>query len=149
MDWDALDFVVFGALIAAVAVTYRLALRWTGNTAYRIAVGVALAGAFLLVWVNGAVGIIGAAGNDANMMFLGVLGIGVIGAFTGRFQAHGMARALYATALAQVVVGVIALAGGLGAEGAAWPRDILFATGFFVALWLLSGWLFRKAGTAG
>jgi hypothetical protein len=108
VDWDVLDFVVFGALIAAVAVTYRLAMRWTGDSAYRFAVGVALAGAFLLVWVNGAVGIIGASGNDANMMFFGVLGIGVIGAFMGRFQAHGMARALCATALAQVLDGVIA-----------------------------------------
>ena len=149
MDWDILDFAVFGALVAAVVVTYRLALRWTGNTAYRFAVGVALAGAFLLVWVNGAVGIIGASGNDANMMFFGVLGIGVIGAFVGRFQARGMARALCATALAQVLIGVIALAGGLGADGAAWPRDILFVTGFFVGLWLLSAWLFRKAGKTG
>lgn len=149
MDWDALDFAVFGALIAGVAIAYTLAVRWTGNTAYRLAVGVVLAATFLLVWVNGAVGVIGAAGNDANMMFIGVIGIAIIGAFIGRFQAQGMARAMYAAAAVQILVGVIALAGGLGANGAAWPRDVLFATGFFVFLWLFSAWLFQKAGKAG
>jgi len=149
VDWDALDFVVFGALIASVGIAYTLALRWTGNTAYRLAVAVVLAATFLLVWVNGAVGVIGAAGNDANMMFIGVVGIAFIGAFIGRFQAHGMARAMHAAAAAQILVGVIALAGGLGAEGAAWPGDVLFATVFFVFLWLFSAWLFQKAGKVG
>lgn len=33
--------------------------RMTSNTAYRIAAGVALAAALILVWMNGAVGVIG------------------------------------------------------------------------------------------
>ena len=45
------------------------------NTAYRWAVGVALAAAFILFWVNGAVGIIGADGDDANSMYYGVLAV--------------------------------------------------------------------------
>ena len=39
-------------------------MRKTGDAAYRTAVGVALAAAFLLIWVNGAVGIIGSENND-------------------------------------------------------------------------------------
>ena len=87
MDWDVVDFTVFGAMLLGVGVIYTLARRSTANTAYRVAVGVALAAAFILIWVNGAVGIIGDPNNDANMMYFGVLAIGTIGAFIARFPA--------------------------------------------------------------
>ena len=48
-----------GAMLAAACGTYELAAWMTGNRAYRAAVGVAVAAAFLLVWINLAVGIIG------------------------------------------------------------------------------------------
>ena len=102
--WDVADFAIFGALLLGAGVTYELAARMTGNTTYRFAVGLALAAAFILVWVNGAVGIIGSEDNDANLMYGGVLGVGVIGAVIARFRPHGMARALFATALAQASV---------------------------------------------
>ena len=117
----------------------------TDNTAYRSAVGVAVTAAFFLVWVNGAVGIIGNESNDANMMYFGVLAVGFIGAIIARFQPNGMARAMFATALAQALVPVIAVLAGLGSTGSMWPWDILIATGFFAALWIISAWLFRKA----
>ncbi len=145
MDWDAVDFAFFIALLVGVGVVYTLAVRKTDNTAYRSAVGVAIAAAFILVWVNGAVGIIGDEGNDANMMYFGVLAVGIIGAIIARFQPHGMARALFATALAHALVALIALIAGFGSTGPIWPWDILILTGFFAALWLLSAWLFRKA----
>jgi len=34
---------------------------------------------------------------------------------------------------------------GLGSTAPIWPKDILLLNGFFVALWLLSALLFRKA----
>jgi len=145
MDWDVLDFAVFFGLLAGVGVTYTLAVRKSGKTAYRFAAGVALAATFFLVWVNGAVGIIGNEANDANMMFFGVLAVALIGAIVARFEPQGLARALFATALAQVLVAVIALIAGLGSTDASWPWDILVLTGFFAALWLLSAWLFGKA----
>jgi len=42
------------------------------------------------------------------LMYIGVLAVGIIGALIARFQPHGMARALFATALAQMLVAVIA-----------------------------------------
>jgi hypothetical protein len=143
--WGVADFAIFGALLVGAGVTFELAVRMTGNTAYRSAVGVALAAAFALVWVNGAVGIIGDEGNDANLMYGGVLAVGILGAIIARFQPHGMARALFATALAQALVAVIALITGLGSTGPTWPQDILILTGIFAALWLTSAWLFRTA----
>ena len=145
MSWDALDFVVLGALLAGVGVAYWMARRMSDNVAYRAGVGIALLAAFLLIWVNGAVGIIGSEDNDANLMFFGVLAVGFLGAVFARFQLTGMMRAMYATAIAQVSVAVIAVTAGLGSSGPIWPKDILVFSGFFTALWLLSALAFRKA----
>jgi hypothetical protein len=135
--WDLADFAIFGAMLFVACGTYELAARMTGNNAYRAAVGVALVAAFILVWMNLAVGIIGNEDDPANLMYGGVLAVGIIGAIIARFQPHGMARALVGTALAQALVAVIALIAGLG--------NTLILTGFFVALWLTSARLFRKA----
>ncbi len=143
--WDMNDFIFFGALLVGVGVAFELAVRKTENAAYRCAVGVALAAVFILSGVNGAVGIIGTENDIANLMYGGVLAVGIIGAIIARFKPHGMARALFATALAQALVAVIALIAGFGYTGPIWPLDILMATGFFTALWLISAWLFRKA----
>ncbi len=145
MAWDLFDFAVAGALLGAVGVTYALAARKTGSTAYRFAVGIALAAALLLVWVNAAVGVIGTPHDDANLMYGGVLAIGVLGVIVARFQPRGMARALCWTALAQAVVAGIALIAGWGSSGPTWPWDVVGLNGFFTALWLLSAWLFRHA----
>jgi hypothetical protein len=56
-----------------------------------------------------------------------------------------MARALFATALAQALVAVIALTFGLGSEWSR-PAEILGVTGLFVALFVGSALLFRHAG---
>ena len=143
--WDETDFAVMGAMLFGACGAYELAARTTRNIAYRSAVGVAVVAAFILIWMNLAVGIIGSEDNPANLMYGGVLAVALLGALLVRFRPHGMARALAATALAQVLVGVIALIAGLGSTGANWPRVIVVLTGFFAALWLISAWLFRKA----
>ena len=145
VDWKAADFVVFGAMLAGVGVTFELAAAYTGNTMYRIAVGVAVVSAFVLVFVNLAVGVIGTENNTANLMYGGVLAVGVIGAVVARFQPGGMAQAMIATAVAQALVAAIALIARFGSTGPAWPLDILMFTGALTSMWLLSAWLFRKA----
>jgi hypothetical protein len=106
------------------------------NSAYRVAVGIAVAAALLVVWMHGAV----ATEDDSpGLLFLGVLVVGIIGAIIARFRPQGMARALLATALAQALVAVIAMI--------AWKQyfEILILSGFFIALWIGSALLFRKA----
>ncbi|MHC4234693.1 MAG: hypothetical protein ACYSUQ_06225 [Planctomycetota bacterium] len=117
----------------------------TGNTAYKAAVGLALATPFLLVWIIGAVGVLGRAGDRADLMYIGVFAVGIIGAIIARFQPHGMARALFATALAQALVAVIALIAGMHQAPYSSVGEILSLNGFFVALFLGSAWLFRKS----
>lgn len=139
MAWDAADFAILAAMLAGVCGGFELAFRRTGDRAYQAAVGVGLATAFLLVWLNLAVGVIGNEDNPANLMHGGVLAVGVIGALAARFRPAGLACALVAMALAQALVGVIALVAGWG--------QALLLTGVFVALWLTSAWLFRRAAT--
>jgi hypothetical protein len=142
VDWDMADFAHFGAMLVGAGGTYELAARMTGNHAYRAAVGVALAAAFILVWLSLGVGIIGKDGDPANLMYFGVLAVGIIGAIIARLQPHGMARALFATALAQAWVAAIALIAGLGLPWSG-PAEILGLNGFFVVLFVGSAWLFR------
>ena len=142
--WSLADFVFAGALLFGTGLTYVLVARKAGNIAYRAAVGVALAAALLLVWINLAVGVIGTEDDPANAMYAGVLAVGIIGAIIARFRPHGMARALFATALAQALVAAIALIAGLGLPWSG-PAEILVLNGFFIALFAGSAWLFRRA----
>jgi hypothetical protein len=143
--WDLADFAVAGALLVGTGLMLELAARKAGNIAYRSAVGVALAAALLLVWINLAVGIIGVEGDPADLMYIGVLAVGIIGAIIARFQPHGMARALLATALAQASVAVIALIAGKHQDPVTSVYELLGLNGFFVALFIGSAWLFRHA----
>ena len=112
------------------------------TTAYRFAVGLALTAAFLIVWLNAAAGLIGIEDDDpANLLYVGVLAIGLIGAIIVRFQPHGLARAMFATALAQALVGAIALT----LPNTASSTQIVILHGIFVALFAGAGLLFRYA----
>jgi hypothetical protein len=144
--WTLNDFVTAGALIFGTGLAFVLLVRKGGNTAYRFAVGVALAAAFLLVWINLAVGIIGEPDELANLMYIGVLAVGIAGVFVARFRPQEMARALMATALAEALVAVIALIFGLGSGSPPGILGILILNGFFISLFVGSALLFRHAG---
>lgn len=116
------------------------------NNAYKSAIGLALAAAFLLIWMNLGVGIIGDSDDPANLMYVGVLAVGLVGAVIARFQSHGMARALFATACAQALVPLIALGAGMHLDGRTPPVGMfLIMHLFFVVLFVGSAWLFRCA----
>jgi hypothetical protein len=116
------------------------------NTAYRFAVGLALAGAFLIVWLNAAAGLIGIEDDDpANLLYVGVLAIGAIGAIIARLHPGGLARALFATALAQALVGAIALK----LPNTASSVQIVVLHGVFVVLFAGAAFLFRYAAQKG
>ena len=133
-----------GSLLIGVGFAVEIASRKTGASAYRAAVGLAIGSALLLGWVNAAVGIIGSEDNDANLLYGGVLLVGVIGAMIARFQPAGMARALIAAAIVQTLIAVITLTGRLGpAHGG--PLEIVTMNGVFVALFVGSAVLFWKA----
>jgi len=148
--WTLSDFIVMGVLLFGTGLTYVLITRSSSNTAYRFAVGIAVGTAFLLVWLNLAVGLIGSEDNPANLFYGGVLAVGFIGAIIARLQPRGMARALFATALAQLLVPVIALIiWKPSLEVTPGIVGVFILNGFFAALFAGSALLFRHASATG
>lgn len=144
VNWSTADFAFAAGLMLAVGISFELTVRKTADPAYRAAIGVALAAAFLLVWLSFGVGIIGADGDPANLMYIAVLAVGIVGALAARFQPRGMARTMLAAALAQALVAVIALIARLGYPYSG-PLEIVGLNGFFVALFIGSASLFMRA----
>ena len=61
----------------------------TNRVAFRFANGLAVTAACLLIWLSLGVGIIGKDDDPANMMYFGVIAVGIIGAIIFAFSAHG------------------------------------------------------------
>jgi hypothetical protein len=141
VTWTPADFAVAGALLFGAGLTYELLARRGATTAYRAAVGLAVVTGLVLVWMNLAVGLIGDEDNPANLMYAGVLAVGLAGALIARLRPRGMAYALYATAAAQMLTAVVAQVAGWGFT--------FVLNGFFALLWIGAGLLFRRAGDAG
>ena len=142
--WTLFDFALAGALLFGAGLTYQLVARKSGKPVYRAAVGVAVAAALVLAWLSFGVGIIGKDGDPANRMYFGVIAVGIIGALIARFRPHGMSRALFAMALAQTAVAAIALIARLGYPESG-PLQLTLLNVFFIAAFIESAWLFRRA----
>lgn len=132
--WDLTDFIVAGVLLGSVGLGIEVLVRQSGSFTYRLGSAIAVLSAFLLVWANLAVGMIGSEGSSYNLLFAGVIGIAGIGAVLARFKAAGMARAMLATAVAQ---GLVA-AGGLSTDPQGGTLSLLLAGSWLLAAALLS-----------
>jgi hypothetical protein len=141
-NWDWHGFVVAGAFVFSAALTYELVVQGMSNTAYRFAMGLAVATAFVLTWVNV---VLAVDVSLANVMYVGVVVVGLVGAAIARLRARGMAVALVGTAIAQMLVPFIALAFWRTsvAPGAAVP--VIGLNGVFIVLFAISALLFRRA----
>ena len=136
VNWDWKDFVFAGVLIGSVGLVYEVTVRMTRSWSYRAAVAVALAAGFLIIWVNGAVGMIGDEDNPYNLLFIGVIAMALVGAIVARFRAGGLALAMTVAAVMHFGVAV----GGMFSD----LRGGIFSAGF-ACVWLLSAALFFHA----
>ncbi len=141
-NWDWHGFVVAGAFVFTAAMTYELGVKGMSNKAYRFAMGLAVATAFVLTWANF---VLAVDVSLANFMYFGVVVVGLVGAAIARLRASGMAVALFVTAMAQMLVPFIALVFWKThvAQGAAVP--VLGLNGVFIVLFAMSALLFRRA----
>ena len=137
VNWDETDFIVMGVLFGTVGLGIEFLVRKSSSIAYRVASVLAVLSAFLIVWANLAVGMIGSEDNPYNLLFLGIIPAAAIGAAIARFRPGGMAIVMLAAALAQ---GLIAL-GGMSYDMRGGIFSLVIATP-----WLLAGALFGIAG---
>ncbi len=141
--WSASDFVFAGTLIFGVGCLFEfIRIRAAGNGAYKIAAGLALGTGFLLIWINGAVGIIG--DSDVNMLYAAVGLTLLIGAVAARLKPRGLSFALYATAFVQFLIPVAALILGT-ADFSPGVAQVFLLNGIFVLMFAGAGVLFRRA----
>ncbi len=113
------------------------------RTAYSLGVAVAVAVSLLQVWMR----MVGSEDNPANLAYFTVVMAALACAFTARFRAAGMARAMLATAGVQALVGLAVATAPISARiephGVA---GVVAQSAVFVALWLVSAGLFWRSG---
>ncbi|MCF0070658.1 hypothetical protein LZD49_09255 [Dyadobacter sp. CY261] len=134
----------FLLLLGGAGLVYELfTKKGLVTRAYGFGVFTAVAAAAVLMWMNIAVGgILG--DNPANMMYFGVLLVGLTGALIARLEPHGMSHALFAAAFAIMLVPAIALVIGTPA----FANGVMAVFGlhaFFAILFVGSALLFRQA----
>jgi len=145
VNWGLLDFIVMGFLLFSTGIAYVLISRISERIAYQIGVGVAVVAGFLLIWLNLAVGIIGSEDNPANLIYLGVLAITIIGAGISHLRPLGMARTMFITAIAQMLVPVIGLIFWRSSlEESPGLVGVFGLNAFFAVLFVISALLFRS-----
>lgn len=144
VNWTASDFIIWGIMLGTVGGLFELAVGLSPLPSYRAGFALALVGAFLVTWVNLAVGIVGSDDNPSNQFFFLALLVGVVGAGLARLRAAGMTYAMFSTALALGIAFVLAEMS---------PRDELWVpasretmgTGILALIFVASALLFRRA----
>jgi hypothetical protein len=135
VNWGPVDFAAVGVVVLGAGLLYEYTSSRGGSVAHRAAVAIAVLAALGMIWVNLAVGFMDV--ESANLMYVVVLFVALIGIAIGRFEPRHAAVAMFATAGAQAVVAGIGLIAALG--------PTLPADAFWIAGWLTSGFLFRQA----
>lgn len=144
VNWTGSDFVFAAVMFGSVGLGLELAVR-KGDRAFTTACALALAASFLSVWITGAVGIIGSERDDANILFLAVILVALLGSIGALFRPGGMAWAMAAAALAEVSVPFVAFALWPEAREAILSPEVPASVAVLAGMWLTSAWLFRKA----
>lgn len=138
LNWGPMDFAIVGVLVLGAGLLFEYASTRAGSIAHRAAVAVAVAAGLGLIWVNLSVGFMDV--ENANLLYVLVLFVALVGAAIGRFEPREASIAMFATAAAHAVVAVVGVVADLG--------PTLLADAFWVAGWVAAGLLFRQASQA-
>ena len=139
VEWTGSDFLVMGVILFACCAAFHLGTQRARDFTQLAAVAIAVGTSFLLVWINLAVGIIGAEDEPANLMYFGVVAVAVLAALYAGPDPRARARAMYAAAIAQTLVAVVVIVLGLGD----WRSITLSA--FFIVPWIAAAALFGRS----
>lgn len=138
VNWTVSDFVFAAIIFGIVGGLLELAVRLTKNWYARAGAFFAVLAGFVVIWANGAVGMIGNEDNPVNLWFGAVLLTAITGAILARYKTGAMANAMFAAGLAQASIGLFA--GILGADRLGGIFTVVLA-----GLWTISAALFRAA----
>lgn len=134
--WTASDFVIMGIMLGSVGLGIEFLVRRSGSNAFRLGSVVAVVTAFMTVWANLAVGMIGSEDNPYNLFFVAIpFAVFAAGALA-RFEARQMAWIVAAAAAVQLALAL----GGMSVD----LRGARFSS-FFAFLWLIAAALFWSA----
>ena len=143
--WDLGDFVVAGLLLFGAGLAIEITASRGGAIAYRAAIMMAIATTLLLVWMNLAVGIIGNENQPINLLYFGLVAIGLVSAFLVWFRPQKMSYIMFILAVGQMLVPLIAL---IFLPQVSWGEAgvvrIFVLNAFFATSFALSGFLFRQ-----
>lgn len=137
VNWTASDFVFAAVLLGSVGLGVELTVRASGDWAYRGAMFIAIALAFLTIWANGAVGIIGNEDNPLNLLYFIPLLISGMAAVAARFRPRAMCWIMAIVGVAQFAIAGVASANGYWV----WIAAAVIGGG-----WSLSSILFNRSG---
>jgi hypothetical protein len=141
--WGVGGFVRVYVLFFLTGMVMALVARRMGVWSYKAGVGLALVAGLALGWST----MVQTAdsGHPERLWYLSVLAVGVVGALLARLQARGLAGTLFAMAATLALIAVI-LPSGAPPDMA---RRMAIGHGVYVALFIASGLLFRRASLAG
>ena len=145
VNWTLTDFIAAGTLLFGTGLIFKLITKSSEGIIYKIAVGFALLTGLFLIWSNLAVGIIGSENNAINLLYFGVIAVGIIGSIIAGFRAKAMAVTLWAMAVAHALITATALYTGMDQLPGSSVFEILGVNGLFIKLFLAGGFLFRYA----
>jgi hypothetical protein len=131
--WTASDFLIMGLLLGSVGLGIEFLVRQSGSTFVRLGAISAVLTAFLTIWVNLAVGMIGD-GEPYNLLFLIPLALVLVGGVMVRLRPESMVKLALLAAALQVAIGL----GGYGMD----PRGAILSA-MFGLFWLFTAALFR------
>jgi hypothetical protein len=145
VNWSAADFLVMGSLLMLAGLSYVFLLSLARHWSYRLAAALCALASLLLIWVNLAVGIIGATNNPLNLLFAGVILVVLVSVLNAKRSHEILAKGMYTAATLQMVIPILVLT--LGDEQLALDQQgftSLIACGVLAAMFLLAGLLFSR-----
>ncbi|QNM82585.1 hypothetical protein H8M03_11360 [Sphingomonas sabuli] len=149
VNWDGTDFLFAAIVFGLVGGLIELAVWRSTSWIYRAGVFVAVACGFLQTWISGAVGIIGGEENPADILYLAVVAVAIVGSLLALGRPRGMVWAMLAAAAVEIAVPFLAVALIPEAKDVAQDAKVAVLTGGFTAMWLAAAMLFRRAARAG
>lgn len=144
VNWSLFDFIIAAIFLFGAGLSYEFVTQRTNLTKYKVATGLAVVTTLILTWINLAVGMIGSERNPANLLYLAVPLIGMIGSVIVRFRSQGMSITMFTIAGVQSIIPLIALI--FWKSTLSEPPGIVMVfilNGIFAVLFMISAFLYR------